>query len=337
MKMSRLQGCLLAFLVVFLFCSLFLNIGLIVALVGGNDEQFGARREPVYEEEFVEGGSPGKEKIAVIDLEGLISSAETSQFTGSMVDEVAGKLKQAREDDRVRSIILKIDSPGGEVNASDILYHEIKKTREKKPVVIYMESLAASGGFYAAMGGSYIMANDLTLTGSIGVILQTINYKDLIDKIGIKAVTFKSGKFKDLLNGGRVMTPEEQQLVQGMIDETYGKFVGIVARERKLDEKMLRRDVADGRILSGLQAKNDKLIDGLGYFEDAISKAKELGKTKNPRVVRYTSPFNWSRYLRMLGRSEVKADAIQLQIGPRSLQLESGKLYFLSPHLFSQF
>jgi protease-4 len=332
---SRFQGCLLAFLITFLVISLFLNIGLIGVLVSSGDEQFGVKKQPSYEEEFIEGNSSSKDKITVIDLQGIISSAETSQFTGSMVDEVVGKLKQAREDKHVRAVILKIDSPGGEVNASDILYHEIKKTNAIKPVVVFMGSLAASGGFYAAMGSTYIIASDLTLTGSIGVILQTVNYKDLIDKIGIKSVVFKSGKFKDMLNGARVITPEEKALVQKMIDETYDKFVGIVAHERKLNEAMLRQNIADGRVLSGAEAKNDKLIDGLGYMENAIAKAKELGKTKNPQIIRYTSQFNWTRYLRMLGRSQAQSGSVRLLVGPQSLQLESGKLYFLSPHLFS--
>jgi len=337
---SRFQGCLLAFLIVFLVVSLFLNAGLIAALFATGDEQFSTKKEPSYEEEFVEGNSKSKDKVVIIDLQGIITSTETSQLTGSMVDEVVGKLKQAREDKNVRAVILRIDSPGGEVNASDILYHEIKKTRDvgHKPVIVYMGSLAASGGFYAAMGSSYIIANDTTLTGSIGVILETLNYKDLVDKIGVKVVVFKSGKFKDLLNGGRVMTPEEAKLVQSMIDETYDKFVGIVARERKLDEGMLRRDIADGRVLSGLEAKKDNLIDGLGYMEDVIAKSKELGKTKEPQIVKYSSQFNWARYLRMIGRSQASADrSLRLVLGPQSLQLEAGKLYFLSPHLFSGF
>ncbi len=330
---SRFPGCLFAFISFFLVISLLFNAGLLIFILEFNSEQ-GVHKETVYDEELIEGSLKSKDKIAVIDLYGIItSSSETGDFASSMVDELTLKLKQAREDDAVKAIILRIDSPGGEVNASDLIYHEIKKTRAVKPVIVYMGSVAASGGFYAAMGSSYIIANDLTITGSIGVILQSINYKDLIGKIGVKAVTFKSGKFKDLLNGARDITPEEQALVQQMIDDTYNKFVGIVAHERKLDGNQLKNTIADGRILSGTQAKAERLIDGIGYFEDALAKAKELGHVKNPEVIHYSPPFNLGHYLHLLG--EAKSPSFKIQVGPEALKLESGKLYYLSTSLFS--
>jgi len=147
--------------------------------------------------------------------------------------------------------VLSIDSPGGEVTASDVIYSAVCKARKQKPVVVYMGSMAASGGFYVACGGSYLMANDTTLTGSIGVIIQTLNYQQLLGKIGVEAVVFKSGQFKDILSGSRQMTPEEKEYIQKLVMQTYGKFVGIVATERKLPVEQLTKGIADGRIISG--------------------------------------------------------------------------------------
>jgi protease IV len=236
-------------------------------------------------------------------------------------------LQQAREDHRVKAIVLEIDSPGGEVTASDEIYSAVVKTRARKPVVVYMDSLAASGGYYVSCGGKFLMANETTITGSIGVIIQTLNYEQLFNKVGLASVVFKSGKFKDMLNGARPITPEERELVQNFIMKTYEKFLGVVAKERKLPADLLRNTIADGRILSGKEAFENKLIDGLGELDDAFSKAKELGNAPDARVVKYGPPFSLGRFLRIFGGSDSK---IELQL-PRQLvpQLESGRAYFL--------
>ena len=142
--------------------------------------------------------------------------------------------------------------------------------RAKKPVVVYMDSLAASGGYYVSCGGKYLMANETTITGSIGVIIQTLNYEQLFNKIGLSSVVFKSGKFKDLLNGGRPLMPEEREFVQSFVMKTYDKFLGIVAKERSLPADGLRNSIADGRILSGKDALENKLIDSVGQIEDRM-------------------------------------------------------------------
>src|SRR5919106_5228466 len=194
-----------------------------------------------------------------------------------MVGDMRLALQQAREDENVRAVVLEIDSPGGEVTASDIIYNWLVKTRAKKPVVVYMDSVAASGGYYVACGGKYLMANETTITGSIGVIIQTLNYEQMFNKIGLASVVFKSGKFKDMLNGARPITPEERDYIQSFIMKTYDKFLGIVAKERNLSANLLRNTIADGRILSGKDAFENKLIDGLGELDDAFAKAKQLG------------------------------------------------------------
>jgi protease-4 len=280
----------------------------------------------------------GKEpdgKIALIQLRGIISGAEPGTLGQTMVDDIKMQLEQAALDDKVRAVVLHVDSPGGEVTASDVIYNAVKKVRDggfgpntRKPVVVYMGSLAASGGYYVACGGSYLIANDTTLTGSIGVIMQTLNYRELMGKVGLEAVTFKSGAFKDMLSGAREMTPEEREYVQKMIMQTYSQFVGIVAKERKLNEDELRNGLADGRVISGKDAKEAKLINNVGYIEDAYKKAMELGQAKGAAIICYESPFKFGRILRLLGQSE-KANVEVNVVKSLSPRLEAGRLYFL--------
>jgi protease IV len=237
-------------------------------------------------------------------------------------------LQQARDDDRVKGVVLEIDSPGGEVTASDMIYNAVVKTRARKPVVVYMDSLAASGGYYVSCGGKYLMANETTITGSIGVIIQTLNYEQLFNKVGLASVVFKSGKFKDLLNGARPMTPEEREFVQNFVMKTYDKFLGIVAKERNLPADGLRNSIADGRIFSGKEALENKLIDGVGQIEDAYAKAKQLGGAPEAVVVKYVAPFSLGRFFRALG--ETNQSRLQIELPKQFLpQLESGRAYFL--------
>jgi protease-4 len=325
---DRRLGCLSIFLFVALCASLFVNFVLMIVAF----QRFGGIREaepiPRFREILLHKGAHGSlDKIAVITMRGLISSSIPGSVTDSMVDDMRAALQQAREDRRVKAIVLEIDSPGGEVTASDEIYNAVVKTRAKKPVVVYMDSLAASGGYYVSCGGRFLMANETTITGSIGVIIQTLNYEQLFNKIGLASVVFKSGKFKDMLNGARPITPEERELVQNFIMSTYDKFLGIVAKERNVPADLLRNTVADGRILSGKEALQNKLIDGLGELDDAFAKAKELGSAPDAKVVKYGPPFSLARLFRVFGQSESK---IELQL-PKQLvpQLESGRAYFL--------
>ena len=188
--------------------------------------------------------------------------------------------------------------------------------------------MAASGGYYVSCGGSFLMANETTLTGSIGVIMETLNYQQLFGKVGLETVTFKSGQFKDMLSGAREMTQEEKDYVQKMVMDTYGKFVGIVARERKLNEDTLRKGLADGRVISGKEAREAKLIDGLGAVEDAYAKAMALGKAKGATVIRYESPFKFGRFFKLLGQEEKSRVEVNV-VKSLMPKLEAGRLYFL--------
>jgi signal peptide peptidase SppA, 36K type len=317
------------FLFLALCASVIVNIFLAFAVIG-RVSAGGIREEPWqrFREVLIQrGGRVTSDRIAVIVMRGLISTSIPGNTGDNMVDDMRFALQQARDDDRIKAVVLEIDSPGGEVTASDIIYNAVAKTRAKKPVVVYMDSLAASGGYYVSCGGKYLMANETTITGSIGVIIQTLNYEQLFNKVGLASVVFKSGKFKDLLNGARPLMPEEREFMQNFVMKTYDKFLGIVAKERNLPADGLRNSIADGRILSGKDALENKLIDGVGQIEDAYAKARQLSGAADAAIIKYAAPFSLSRFFRALGESRSR---LQLEL-PKQLvpQLESGRAYFL--------
>ena len=329
---NKRSGCLWVALVIVLCISLLAN----VALVGGRGKAVGRDfqtklHKPTQLEERVVRSGSGKERIAVIPVRGLISSSASGRMGASMVEDVKMQLRQAAEDPKVKAVVLAVDSPGGEVTASDILYKAVRRVRDesKKPVVVAMGSMATSGGYYTACGGSFLMAHPTTFTGSIGVIIQSLRYNDLLNKIGVAPLTFKSGAFKDMLSGTREMTPEEKAYIQALVMQTYGVFVGVVANERKLDEAQLRAGIADGRVVSGTDALAAKLIDGLGEIEDAYQKAKELAKAPDATIIAYEAQLSWSRIFQYLG-SEEAAGKVEINVTQKLLPaLEPGRAYWL--------
>jgi protease-4 len=183
---------------------------------------------PKFEEAVVVDSKPGKDqkdtdaKIALIYLRGVITAAEPGTLGETMVDDIKIQLEQAATDDKVKAVVLYVDSPGGEVTASDSIYNAVRKLSDggigtKKPDVVYMGSLAASGGYYVSCAGNWLMANETTLTGSIGVIMQSLNYRQLFGKVGLETITFKSGQFKDMLSGSRELTQDERDLGIGVL------------------------------------------------------------------------------------------------------------------------
>jgi protease-4 len=189
-----------------------------------------------------------------------------------------------------------------------------------------MSSLGASGAYYAACAADWIVANPTTFTGSIGVIIQSLNYEGLFDKVGLDAVVFKSGKFKDMLSGSRPITEDERAYVEGMVKQVYERFLGIVAFSRGLEADKLRDTFADGRILTGQDAKEAGLVDQLGYIEDAYDKARALSEAPDAGVIRYHSGLNFQRLLRLLG-ADSKVE-VQLAPGPK-FRLQPGRAYLL--------
>lgn len=323
-------GCALLFLFVALCVSVFLNLVLAAFLGAGEAESVASETlRGRMREITVEGGKHGGGKIVVVPVQGVIQSADESEWGTSMVDDIKKALRTAAEDEEVKAVVLAVDSPGGEVTASDILYNEVRKVREKKPVVVSMSSLGASGAYYLSCAADWIVANETTFTGSIGVIIQSLNYEGLFNKVGLDAVVFKSGKFKDMLSGSRPMTPEEKTYIDGMVQQVYGRFLEIVANGRKLPAGKLRDGLADGRILTGRDAQAAGLVDQLGYIEDAFTKARELSDSPKAGVIRYEPTFNFGRILRLLGAGA--SSKVELQLGSRSpsFGLQPGRAYLL--------
>jgi protease-4 len=215
------------------------------------------------------------ERVAVLPIDGLI--------TGS--DAVIEQLKKFAKDDSVKAIVLRLNTPGGGVGPSQEIYEEVRKIRGKKVILASMGALAASGGYYIACATDKIYANPGTITGSIGVIMQFVNVKNFIEKIGVKGFVIKSGNFKDTGSPIREMNPEERKILQGVIDNVHSQFVNAVVEGRKLErDKVLA--IADGRIFSGEQAKELGLVDMLGNQEDAVAEAGKMANIEGePQVV----------------------------------------------------
>jgi protease IV len=211
------------------------------------------------------------DKVAVVEINGPIVDARPTLES----------LKQFREADAVKAMVLRIDSPGGGVGPSQEIYAEVLKTRAVKPIVASMGAVAASGGYYIAAAADGIVANPGTVTGSIGVIMGYTNFGELLKRIGLTPVVIKSGSFKDTGSPTREMTPQEKALLQGVIDDMHAQFVSAIAEGRQMPVDEVAR-LADGRIFSGSQAKANGLVDRLGNFEDAIDWAGKLGGISGP-------------------------------------------------------
>jgi protease-4 len=245
------------------------------------------------EETTVEG--KGADKVLLIDLGGVLAEEPLitleSRPQVPLLARVREELEKAEDDDRVRAVVLRINSPGGTVTASDILYHEILrfKARRKVPVVASILDVGASGGYYVALAADRILAHPTTVTGSIGVLMLTINAGGLLEKIGVTASYVKSGEFKDMGSPFRSLRPEERALFQALIDRFYGRFVALVAESRKLDEARVRA-FADGRVYIAQEALSLGLIDQIGYLEDAIESAKSAAGLREAKIVSYHRP-----------------------------------------------
>lgn len=305
-------------------------------------------------EEVVLEQTNGDNKIAVITVDGIITDRDVDRSSMNLVDFISEQLKTAERDKDVKAVILKVDSPGGEVLASDEINTAIRKFQHeaRKPVVASMGALAASGGYYIAAPCRWIVANDLTITGSIGVIIDTWNYRGLMDKVGIRPHVFKSGRFKDMLSGEREpdtdkLSPEEQknrreedQMVQSLIDETYNKFKAVVrtgrtdaAKENGGQGKALAKDwedYADGRVLSGQRALALGFVDELGDFNAAVKRAETVSGISSASLVEYRVIVDFQSVLtHLFGRTEVPA--LKLDLGLAPPQLEAGRPYYILP------
>lgn len=217
----------------------------------------------------------GGEKIGIIKIEGTIVESEST----------IEKIVKYRKNEGIKAVILRINSPGGVVAPPQEIYQEVKKTSQEKPVVVSVESIAASGGYYIACAADLIVANPGTLVGSIGVMIPIENIEELLQKVGLKSRIIKSGKYKDIGSMTRPMTPEEEAILQELIDDTYNQFVDAVAEGRGMNREEVLK-IADGRIFTGTQAIKLGLVDKLGNLQDAIEIAAGMvGIEGEPKVI----------------------------------------------------
>jgi protease IV len=272
-----------------------------------------AASELPFTEEVIQEGNEMK-KIAVLDVNGVIQDTNDTesffQAAGYNHQAFMKRLDFIKEDDSVKGIILKVNSPGGGVVESAEIHDKLLEIQKetKKPVYVSMGSMAASGGYYISAGAKKIFASEETMTGSLGVIMQGINYEGLAEKYGVDFVTIKSGQYKDIMSPTRQMTEEERQILQKMIDNSYEGFVKVISEGRKMTADQVKK-IADGRIYDGRQAKELNLIDGFGYLEDVIEQMMEQEKLKDAKVVRYTEQIGFGSLLNFKVQKFIGADS----------------------------
>ena len=242
----------------------------------------------------------GRDKILLLDISGTISSKEkrgaiSFRSEDSLVSRVREELIRAAKDDHIKGLLVRINSPGGTVTASDIIYNEIKRFKEEKkvPVVAAMTELAASGGYYVAVAADTIVAHPTSVTGSIGVIAVKLNAQGLMEKIGIVDETFKAGDKKDLLSPMRPATAEERDIIQTMLNAFHQRFKDLVRKGRPSITAAEIETLADGRVYTADQALANKLVDEIGYLDDAIAVVKKGAGIKEARVVMYHRPWSY--------------------------------------------
>jgi len=245
-------------------------------------------------ETLIEG--TGTDKVLIIPVKGVItaqSSMKLFQETQSVVESVTQQLEQARDDNDVKAVILEINSPGGGITASDIIYKEILEFKEKttKKIIVSMQDVAASGAYYISAAADQIISHPTTVTGSIGVIMPLLNITDLVEKYGIKDTSVKSGDMKNIGSPLKKMSYAEKKVLLDIVDEMYTRFLNIIADGRNMEIEDVRK-LSDGRIYTGKQALENGLVDQLGYMDDAITLAKEISGLEEAKIIKYKKKFD---------------------------------------------
>ncbi|MDQ3020268.1 MAG: signal peptide peptidase SppA [Bacteroidota bacterium] len=258
------------------FWGIFISLILIVLLFVGISFLFLAKSISTSDRYYEQSGK-GSGKVAVVDLDYTILSSES----------IVRQFKKYGEDKSIKGIILRVNTPGGGVAASQEIYEIIKNTRDAgKPVIVSISSLGASGGYYAACGGSIIVADPGSLVGSIGVIINLMNFKDLAEKIGVSQTIIKSGELKDAGNPLREINEKDKEYFQSIVDDSFDQFLEVVEKERKIDKEKLK-EYATGRVFTGRQGKEIGLVDSLGTYEDALRIAARMSEIEGePAIVK---------------------------------------------------
>lgn len=282
-------------------------------------EEFASVSSSEFYETVIEEGNMN-ERVALLTVNGVIQDTGS---TGSLFATETynhqfflEQLEQAKTDESVKAIVLQVNSPGGGVVESAQIYKEIREIQEEagKPVYVSMGSMAASGGYYISASADKIFVNKETITGSIGVIMQSVNYGKLAEKYGVEFVTIKSGPFKDIMSPSREMTEEERELLQVMLNDSYEDFVDIIEQGRNMTEDEVKK-VADGRIVNGRQAVEAGLADEIGFIEDVVQAIKTDNDLEDAEVFEYGYSPSFSSLFAMKAQSFFGVDMESKLIG----------------------
>jgi protease IV len=288
------------------------------------------------EEVTIEGEGPGK--ILLVNLDGVINNKKDRTLSGStlqlgMVEEIRSIIDKAEKDDKIKALLIKMNSPGGTVTASDIIFHLLKTYKEQSKVRIYIQvmDLAASGGYYIALAGDEIIAHPTSLIGSIGVIALKVNLQELMSKVGVSWEIVKSGDKKDFMSPFRAFTKEERELFQGAIDRLHNRFVTLIAKNRSALDISQVRSLADGRVFDAEEAKGLNLIDHIGYVNDTVHRIKSDLNNSKLKLITYhrNDDFQGNIYSRFQKPSSF--NLINLDLGFNSNILSPYFLYIWSP------
>ena len=289
-------------------------------------------------------------KILLIDVSGVIYDTGSRYASKMSISPglIENQLKKAGKDSKVRAVILRVDSPGGEAFACDLIAAQIQKFYKiyNKPVVAWINSMGASGGYYVSAPCQWVVAHEMSVVGSIGVISSSYNYRELLDKVGVKPMVYKSGRLKDMMSPTRKeedITSDEKAMMQNLIDKMFARFKTVVkegrAQESRKELEGARplaenwEEYADGRILLGSEAYQAGMVDELGGEEEAIAAARRLAKIDKSRLIQYQMPLDWLGFLRFFSEThsrkvEVSLNGLELN---STVRIEPGKVYFLPP------
>lgn len=283
------------------------------------------------------GFSPGK--IAILEVEGMILNMKTGGFmqpTENELSRFTQELELAANDPDVKAVVLRVNSPGGTVTASDVMYQQVQRFKAKthKPVVASLQDVAASGAYYVSCASDKIVAHPTSVVGSIGVIFNTFNISGTLDKIGAKSEAIKSGPLKDMGSPFKDLDPQARAVMQGMVDEYYKRFVEIVTTNRPIRDSETTKLITDGRVFSGTRAAELGLVDRTGLLDDAIEEAKSMAKAPEAKVVIYRRPYGYSGSI-YAGSSipQPQANVMELKIPGLNDRLPSGFYYLWEPGL----
>lgn len=280
----------------------------------------------------------GGEKIAILDVDGVISGDESPGLVLSsknLVAETKAKLQWVRSDPEVKAVVLRISSPGGEVTACDVLYHELQRFREETrlPLIASIGDVGASGGYYIAMAAEKVFSNPTAIVGSIGVIFHHLELHELLQKVGVSASPIKSAAKKDLGSPMRAMAPDEREILQKLVDDMYARFLEVVRAGRPGLTQEALVSLADGRVFSGVQARRLGLVDEVGYLGDALREARDRAGISSPTIIRYTrTPSSGANIYTALGVEAPERPELRISLSPDAPR-KAGAYYLWQPGL----